>query len=424
MTTRRRFLATTGAGLLGAPLAWATEPHPGTRKKIAIITTVWRYQSHAQHMGDRFLVGYPLNGQWHEPAVDVAAMYVDQVPPDDLSRQRAEEFGCRIYSTIAEALRCGGDRMAVDGVLIIGEHGDYPRNGLGQVLYPRYAFFQQVADVFEQDDRAAAVFNDKHLSWKWEWARAMVDRARTLQFPFMAGSSLPVTWRMPAVDMPWECPAQEVMCVAFGGIDSYDFHALEVIQCMAERRRGGETGVAWVEALRGDSVWKAMQTDGWEQGGWDRSLMASCLARSHTLAPAHKSFSHRRPTDAQVRQMVADPVAFRFQYSDGLRATMLLLNGLVGDFTFAARIGGRAEPLSTLFFLPPTPNVHYSAILMSKVEQMFVDGAAGYPVERTLLTTGVLAAAMQSLAEGSRQVPTPHLEIVYKTDQQSTFCRT
>src|SRR5205085_3918407 len=156
---------------------------------------------------------------------------------------------------------CGGERLAVDAVLIIGEHGRYPRNEMGQMQYPRYEFFQQVADVFRKDGRTTPVFNDKHLSWNWDWARKMVETSRALGFPFLAGSSLPVTWRMPAIDMPLGAEIEEIVCIAIGGIDSYDFHALETIQCMAERRRGGETGVAALQALRGDAVWKCLESD-------------------------------------------------------------------------------------------------------------------------------------------------------------------
>jgi len=143
-------------------------------KQIAVITTVYRYLSHAQHMADRFLVGYPHNGEWHRPDMKVVSLYVDQKPPDDLSAQRGQEFGFRVYPTIAEALRCGGDRLAVDAVLIIGEHGDYPRNEKGQILYPRYDFFKQCVEVFEKDGRAVPVYNDKHLSYSFEKAKWMV----------------------------------------------------------------------------------------------------------------------------------------------------------------------------------------------------------------------------------------------------------
>jgi hypothetical protein len=389
---------------------------------MAIVTTEWRYGCHAWHMGERFLVGYPVKGHWHQPELEVVSAYVDQHPAGDLSQRRAQEFGFRLYPTIAEALRCGGDQLAVDAVLIIGEHGRYPRNQLGQTEYPRYQFFKQVTAVLKQAGRVVPVFNDKHLSWKWEWAREMVDTARAMKLPFLAGSSLPVTWRMPDADLPYGAVVEEILGIAMGGIDSYYFHALEMIQCIAERRQGGETGVTAVQALRGESVWKVMQAGSWQQGGWDQRLSEACLSRSQTLTQP-ESFSHRYPTAAQVRAWVKDPVAYRYEYASGTKATMLLLNGLVGDFTLAARLQGRSEPLSTLFYLPPNPNVVYSAALMSNVETMFRTGKAPYPIERTLLTTGVLAAALQSLAQGQRRLETPHLAIRYQVPPQSLFWR-
>lgn len=411
-----------GAGVAGTALGFAAKPAPAARKRLAIITTTWHYRSHAWHMGERFLVGYPKGGAWHHPPFEVVASYVDQKGANDLSRQRSEEFKFPIFPTVAEALRCGGDRMAVDAVLIIGEHGNYPQNEFGQTQYPRYEFFKQVVDVFRKDGRTAPVFNDKHLSWRWDWAKEMVELSHQLKFGFAAGSSLPVTWRMPAVDLPHGAAVEELMCVAMGRVDSYDFHALEVIQCMAERRKGGETGVAAMHALRGDAVWQAMDAGSWGEGGWDPQLFAACLARSQTLAQP-ETFSHRHPTPDQMRAWVKEPVAYRFEYNDGTKATMLLLNGLVGDFTFAARLKGAREPLSTLFYLPPNPNVTYSAALMSKAEETFLTGKAPCPIERTLLTSGLVEAGVRSLATGQKRIETPHLRVTYKVGRESTFAR-
>ena len=420
--SRRDFLTSVAAGLSCAASGLPALAAPAAQrpKRLAIVTTEWRSHSHAWHMAERFLNGYPLKGRWHRPPLEVVSAYVDQTPEKDLSRDRAKEFGFTIYPTVAETLRCGGKQLAVDAVLLIGEHGNYPKNELGQTQYPRYELFKQITDVYRADGRAVPVFNDKHLSWKWEWAQEMVALSRELKFPFLAGSSLPVTWRMPAVEMPSGADVQEVMSVAMGGVDSYDFHALEVIQCMAERRRGGETGVKAVQALRGDAVWAAMEKPTWAAGGWDPTLFAACLARSHTLAQPPNG-SHRYPTPAQMRAFVKDPVAYRIEYVDGLRATMFLLNGLVGDFTFAARLRGQAEPLSTLFHLPPTPNVVYSAALMAQAERMFVTGKAPYPIERTLLTSGILAAALQSRGADGQRLATPHLAVKYQTPQESLF---
>ena len=423
MVSRREFLGAAATGLVAGQIALAANQAPHARKRLAVVTTEWRYHSHAWHMAERFLVGYPINGRWHHPPFDVVGAYVDQEPKNDLSRQRSAEFGFPIYPGIAETLRCGGSQLAVDAVLIIGEHGNYPKNEYQQTKYPRYEFFKQVTDVFREDGRALPVFNDKHLSWNWDWAKEMVEISHELDFAFTAGSSLPVTWRMPDLDMPYGADVEELMCLAIGGIDSYDFHALEVIQCMAERRRGGETGVVSVQALRGAAVWDAMNAGSWAEGGWNPRLFEACLSRSQTLAQP-KTFSHRYPTSDQIREWVKDPIVYRFEYADGVKATMLLMNGLVSDFTFAATIKGKADPLSTLFYLPPNPNVTYSAALMSKAEETFLTGKSPYPVERTLLTGGLVEAGCRSLGTEEKLLETPHLNVAYQAPIESTYART
>jgi hypothetical protein len=415
MLTRRAFLGAVGAGAVGGAAA-----DPTRRLKLAVVTTVWTDRSHAWHMPERFLAGYPVRGRWHRPPIDVVSAYVDQTPAGDLSRGRAKDFGFTIYPTVADALRCGTKRLAVDAVLIVGEHGTYPDNEFGQKKYPRYEFFKQVVDVFKADGGVRPVFNDKHLSWNWDWAKEMADTAKAMNIPFLAGSSLPVTFRLPAVDLPPGAEVEELMCLAYGGVDSYDFHALEVIQCMAERRKGGETGVAAVQALRGEAVWTALAAGSWAAGGWDPRLFEACLCRTQTLAQPPAT-SHRRPTPAQMREWVKNPVAYRVEYADGTRATMLLMNGLVSDFTFAAKLKGRDEPLSVLFYLPPNPNVVYSAALMAQAEELFLTRRPPYPLERTLLTTGLVAAACRSLGENQRRLETPHLAVRYEPPKESRF---
>src|ERR1051325_1415394 len=207
----------------------------------------------------------------------VVSLYVDQKPDGDLSGTRAKEFGFEVYPTIAEALRCGGKDLAVDAVLIIGEHGNYPRNEKGQVLYPRYEFFEQCVKVFEQSGRAVPVYNDKHLSYSFEKAKKMVDASRRLRFPMLAGSSLPVTWRLPSIELPLECNIEEALMVGEGGSDAMDFHALEGLQCMVERRKGGETGVNSVQMLDGNKVWEAS-----DHVVWSREFLSAALSRSAT----------------------------------------------------------------------------------------------------------------------------------------------
>ncbi len=402
-----------------APIAFAVE-----RPKIAAIVTEYRKYSHGQHIVDRFLEGYGWNGTHHHPPMDLVSLYVDQRNRGDLTPDRAKRFPTmKVYPSIAEALTLGGSKLAVDGVMLVGEHGRYPRNEKRQTQYPRYEFFQQIVKVVESSGRPIPVFNDKHLSWNWDWAREMYDTARRLNMPFMAGSSLPVTWRTPSIEFPSGVKVREAMCICYGGVDSYDFHGLETIQCMVERRKGGETGVEWLQAYRGDEFWKAH-----EAKEWPEDLFEAALCRSHTLTPAREGFNNVYPTIADLKRIVKNPVAYRYKHADGLMCTMLLMSGLVRDFNFSARIEGRRDVFSTQMYLPMpdgrTTLANFFSPLVNNAEKMYLTGKPTYPVERTLLTTGLTAAGVESLFQNQKKIDTPHLAIRYRATKESTFWRT
>ncbi len=395
-----------------------------TRPKIAAIATIYHKYSHAQHIVDRFLEGYGWNSCHHYPEMQLVSLYVEQLGENDLSRERLGRYpSVAAYSTIAEALTLGGDKLAVDGVLLIGEHGDYPANEKGQRLYPRYEHFKEMAEVYERSRRGVPTFNDKHLSWNWEWAREMYDISQELDFPFMAGSSLPVTWRTPSIEMPYDVPVSEAVCVGYGGIDSYDFHALETLQCMVERRKGGETGVKWLQAYRGETFWEAYHAQ-----LWSRELFEAALCRSHTLTPSRAGFNDIFPTLDELKELVKDPIAYHYEHYDGLKSTMFLMNGLVQDFNFAATIGTDNTVLSTQMYLPMPPVrttlANFFSPLVNNIEKMFETGRVPYPVERTLLTTGLVAAGVDSCFAGGEKQETPHLDIRYEPTRESTFWRT
>jgi hypothetical protein len=406
----------------------ADKPDPGKRPKIAALITEFRRNSHAEVIVDRILEGYGWESEHYHPKLDLVAMYVDQFPEGDLSRERASRFeNLKIYKSIPEALTAGGDRLAVDGVVIIGEHGAYKRNEKNQTLYPRYEFFEETVKVFRATGTSVPVFNDKHLSWKWDWAKKMVDTAAEMKFPFWAASSVPITWRIPAVDMPLDAEVEEIVAVGNGDPDSYDFHALETMQAMAERRKGAERGVRRVQALKGDAVWNALAAGDWASGGWDGTLFEACLCRSHELAPARAGFNHVYPTPDDMRRMVANPVAYRFEYVDGLKATMLLLNGLVNDIMFAARLKDRPEPISMQSYLGGTGTTqpHNFDALVHYIEKFIHTRELPHPIERTLLTTGLVCAGVDSLfAADGQWLDTPHLEIRYRPNHNSTFRHT
>jgi len=447
MLTRRRFLgysALTPAmiayrPLLGSAGAQIVRDPSRPIVRLAVLGNSFHLGSSLQTITDRFLVGYPWEGDWHVPNVQVVSMYLEpkhapesgpsygpgrvaapKVERDALADGRANEFNFRIYPNIPEALRCGGDKLAVDAVLCVIEQGNYSRNHKEQILYPRYNYFQQCIQVFETEGNAVPYFNHESLSFSFQEAKSMVSTAERMNFPMMAGSSMPVTWRIPDVEIPLGAQIEEAVMIGVGGIDSADFNALEALQCMMERRKGGETGVKSVQFLEGDDVWAAG-----DSGRWSKELVASAQSRSDGLQGL--TVVDGRPQNmvasGVLPQLVRDPVAYCIEYSDGTRATVLMLTGADADFTFAARVSGLGK-IATQFFRGPKPNVTYSASLASKIEEMYMTKRAPYSVRRTLLASGMLEAGLTSRVRENEKIETPHLAAVrYQAPAESQYAR-
>ena len=418
--TRRSFLAAAGSSL-AMPLALRASEPASPIKTVAFLGTVVTRHSHAQHFLDRLTEGYAWGGRWQAPRVKVASVYIDQFPENDLARQRIEKHGLPQFATIAEALTLGGSSLAVDGVVLIGEHGDYPRNEKGQKRYPRYDWFRQVVSVFEQSGRSVAVFNDKHLSTEWAECAEMVADSQRLEFPFLAGSSLPVTRRFPSVEMPYDADLKESVCVAYGGVDSYDFHALEAAQCMSERRRGGEVGVRSVRALRGKAMWQALEADDRDT---TRQLLVAALTRSHNL-PVEGGYPTAPVTYEWAKSTLRDSVAYFVEHRDGFRTTVVLTQ--IRDFNYAGYLAA-GEILSCQMYLPMpghgSTTADFFNPLTRHIEDLVLEQRANYPVERTLLCSGLVIAGVESLHRGQVEVETPQLDVKYHAPRESTFWRT
>lgn len=414
---RRNFLLSAAGGCLLPTL----NAHAFQTKKprIAFLGTIVKKHSHAQHFLDRMTMGYTWDGHWQAPRVEVAGVYIDQFPKEDLGRQRVQKHHLKLYPSIAETLTLGTDRLAVDGVVLIGEHGDYPTNPLGQKLYPRYDWFKQIVKVFEDSKRSVPVFNDKHLSTSWDECREMVDDSHRLDFPFLAGSSLPVTRRFPAIDMPWNSDLQESVCVAYGGVDSYDFHALETAQCMSERRAGGEKGIQSVHALKGPKLWQQLEQPGYEL---TRRLLVAAMTRSHNL-PVEGGFTTGEVSYEWIKQKMPMTLAYFIEHLDGFRTVIFLTS--IRDFNYAGYLRDRDEILSCQMYLP-MPN-HGSTTadffnpLTRHIEDTIINRHAAYPVERTLLTSGMVIGGVKSLHAEQTLVKTPEMAVRYQVPEKSHF---
>src|SRR5262249_13918061 len=154
----------------------------------------------------------------------LASVYADQFPEGELCRPMCEKHGVPIFPTIAGAVGVGTRGVPVEGILIVGEHGDYPRNARGQQLYPRRRLFEGVLSASRALRRRWRVFSDKPRSYEGGFARWMVERARHEGFPLMAGSSLPVAWRVPDLALPIGVELEQAFALGYGDLDAYGFH--------------------------------------------------------------------------------------------------------------------------------------------------------------------------------------------------------
>lgn len=357
-----------------------------TMPKVAAVFTEYRPNSHADVIVGRLL------GDWdYQPRVRVASLYADQLPPNDMSRDAARRHGIPLCATIREAVLAEG---GVDGIMLIGEHGDYPLDAKGRMRYPRRRFLEEALAALDELGRVVPIFSDKHLAWQFADARWMYEEIRKRHLPFMGGSSIPHTDAVPPFDPDRLRALRDIVVVSSGGLESYGFHAMDVLQSLAERRAGGESGIRAVRALRGPTVWQAM-----DDGEWPEELLLQALAAIPGTASVHPR--HPEP----------EPVLFALEYADGTRGWIVQFERLIEQWAFAFREDGGRMTAARCDSDIDRPFAHFER-LTQMIETLVLTRRPPFPMERTLLSTGMIYYAIEALYAGGA-LETPQLAIVY-----------
>ena len=384
--------------------ARGSETHPAPVAKrvpqVAALVTAYFHNSHADVIVSRLLQTMTLDDKGERPAMRLASLYVDQPDGSSVGLEIARDHHIPIYKTPAEALTLGGKSLAVDGVLLIGEHGRYPLSNTGQVIFPKRRLFSEILSVCDRSNRVVPVYTDKHLADNWQDAKWIYDQAHRRGMPLMAGSTLPLTWRYPPRRV-----------------------------CAARRFQKSSPPPTGRSKPTVTTDWRS--SNAWQSGEpaarpacnrCRRSRVRTFGKRSRTArsaaAPVEAATARRRHSLGKpgepLESVVKDPVLVVITYRDGLRAGLLWASNLI-DFTGAWRNANSGKIESALFWTQEArPFMHFT-YLVKGVEQMMQTGKPAWPVERTLLVTGVLNAYFVSKKEADRRIDTPWLDVTYQS---------
>jgi len=379
------------------------------KPRIAVLATFWgATRSHADWLVNKLIDGYWWQGAYVASRVEVVSLYLHQHDTSLLGQKVAKAKGFPVFKTVTEALTLGGKELAVDGVVIVGEHGNYTTDLKGRWLLPRWWIYNQVVRVFEQSNRSVPVFNDKHFSYNWDDAKWMFDKSRELGFPLTGGSLLPVYYRTPEIELETNSPIKHSIVVGATPDEGAIFHCIELLHAFVERRKGGETGVKSIQSIRGPEAWRWV-----EQNSWAGKLLDS-VAKNLNFKQGHFQESGRSNICV-------------IEYNDGTKAAIIGSQG--AGWTYAGEIEGRKEPtiVSLLGFPGPFDQYHASNAQPHWITEMMVTKKEPFNAERLLLTTGITNQYMESNWEGSkyspvgRRIETPFLNMTYRPTRGAQF---
>ena len=433
--TRREMLGMTGmAGIAGLTALSGLVPEAVAqvtprRPRIAALVSYWGLPtSHADWVVNKLIDGYWYEGAHHPSRVDVVSVYVHQYDTSLLAQRICKAKNIPMFKSVGEAVTLGGRELAVDGVVIVCEHGEYPTDLKGHWLLPRWWIYSQVIRVFEQSKRSVPVFNDKHLSYNWDDAKWMYDKSRELGFPLSGGSSIPLYFRKPEVELAVDTPLKNGLVIGGMGDEGATFHCIDVLQAFMDRRKGGETGVKSVQSIRGPEVWKWVDANPWANNLLESvrkqfNLPVGYFQGTAPTPPPAPGAPPRRAPNPAGRQTNLCIV----EYNDGTKAASISGSGV--GWTFAGDVAGQKDPtiISMLGWPGPVSQYHAANAHEHWLIEMMLTGKEQFNAERLLLSTGITNHYMESNWQNGvyspvgRVLQTPYMNQKYHSTHGAMF---
>jgi len=379
--------------------------------QIAVVSTTFYIRSHSDVIATRWTTPRPADPiwGWSGPSSQLASIHIEQITERDTGVAWAKENNIPLMGSIEEAITLGTGNIAVNAVLIIGEHGDYPQNEYDQKTYPRKRLFDSVVAVFKKYGKVLPVFNDKHYSYNPEWAVEMYQTAKAMGFPLLGGSSIPHTPFEPEPDLARGFKPRKALSVYYGDKEAYLYHSYEFAQSILEKRAGGEAGIRGITVYTGEQVWDELEKR------FGNELLDAAISRGRKINPGD-----RRENCAKAQRQPM-PILTIAHHADGLESGHVNLSGHCEGWSTAIETeDGRIHSTGATDGGEDVWYAHF-ATFSKLIEEFFKTGKYPFASERALLTSVATDLSLYAFMEPGKPLETPLAMIPYQPLPQDAY---
>jgi hypothetical protein len=329
-------------------------------KKLGLISVYLDQNTPAQQLLDRCLTGWPSEGRSFESPFESVLVH-------GLSRK-----------TLLESRKGATKLVVVDNMKDVLKEVDCWISAPGKenswACCSQYTQF--IADNYGSSKPGWVVGPSGGLSQ--EVMSSFVKEGR-MQVQF--STPLPWTWRLPEQNIPVGADLKEVIVLVRGAFPYAEQEGLDALLALTAHRRGGESGIANIKRLEGAQVWKAAR-----EGKFSWDVFSAAVSR--TNSKLGDATSDGRTQDivglGMIPNMAKGTRAWILEHNDGLKSTVITMDGVLNDDHFAAQTKD-GSMVSAQFYRPPKPNDHQYSRLMERIIPFLEGKDAAWPLGRTLL---------------------------------------